>query len=86
MNATMTTSAVAVALRTFPNKFPISIGLFISQEIELLAVVLHHLHGHYEPLQYDMGCQAFHIAVTPIYFLESLRFSGCSPIRRMNAV
>jgi hypothetical protein len=59
---------VAVAPGTFPNNFPISIGLFISQEIELSAVVLHHLHGHYEPLQYGMGYQPFHIAVTPNLF------------------
>ena len=59
---------VAVAPGTFPNNFPISIGLFISQEIELSAVVLHHLHGHYEPLQYGMGYQPFHIAVTPTLY------------------
>jgi hypothetical protein len=65
--------------RNFPNTFPILTGLFISQEIELSAVVLHHLHGHYEPLQYGMGYQPFHIAVTPIYFLDLYVSLGVLP-------
>lgn len=55
-------------LGIIPSNFRVWIALFISQEIELSAVVLHHLHGHYEPLQYGMGYQPFHIAVTPTLF------------------
>jgi hypothetical protein len=57
-----------LVLGIIPSNFRVWIGLFISQEIELSAVVLHHLHGHYEPLQYGMGYQPFHIAVTPTLF------------------
>jgi hypothetical protein len=46
---------VLLVLETIPGNFRVWIALFISQEIELSAVVLHHLHGHYEPLQYGMG-------------------------------
>jgi hypothetical protein len=74
MNATTAASAGGSSSGTLPNNFPISIGLFISQGFELSAVVLHHLHGHYEPLQYGMGDQPIHIAVTPTLFSEIFTF------------
>jgi hypothetical protein len=70
MNATMAASAGGSSSGTLP----ILIGLFISQEIESSTIVLHHLHGHYEPLQYGMGDQPFHIAVTPTLFSRIFTF------------
>jgi hypothetical protein len=70
----MTATMAAFAGGSSSGTLPISIGLFISKEIESSTIVLHHLHGHYEPLQYGMGYQPFHIAVTPILFSKILTF------------
>jgi hypothetical protein len=55
-----------LVLETIPSNFRVWIGLFISQEIELSAVVLHHLHGHYEPLQLSY-CSDSHFIFQNLY-------------------
>jgi hypothetical protein len=74
----------AEALGTIPNNFPISIGLFISQGIELFIVIAPSPWALTTAIWY--GRSTFSYCSDSLYFLKSLRFFGYSPIRGMDAL